>query len=56
MMMKTKVYIKPEIQVVETEAQPILAGSPTIEMATEEDYTDESMESLTDNQGGIWAD
>ena len=41
--MKKKEYIKPELKVFKMETQAILAGS-YIEMAKEEDYSDENID------------
>ena len=53
--MKKKEYIKPEITVLQMETQAILAGS-YIEMAKEEDYSEESVSDYRDSNGSIWAD
>ena len=53
--MKKKEYIKPEMKVFKMETQAILAGS-YIEMAKEEDYSEESVSDYCDSNGSIWAD
>ena len=53
--MKKKEYIKPELSVYQTETQAILAGS-NIKIATEEDYSEESVKDYRDASGSIWAD
>ena len=53
--MEKKEYIKPEIAVLQMEAQAILAGSE-IKMATDDDYNDENINNLTDGNGNIFID
>ena len=53
--MKKKEYIKPELNVFQMETQAILADS-NIKKATEEDYSEESVNDYRDQSGSIWAD
>lgn len=53
--MKKKEYIKPAMNILQLEASTILAGS-YIQKASEQDYQEESVSSLRDADGGIWAD
>ena len=53
--MKKKEYIKPEVAVLQMEAQAILAVSE-IRKATEDDYSDENIYDLTDGNGSIFID
>ena len=53
--MKKKEYIKPELNVFKMETQAILAGSE-IKIATEKDYSEESVSDYRDASGSIWAD
>lgn len=54
--MKKKEYIKPEMKVFKMETQAILAGSNTIPKATQDDYSDENINNLTDGNGNIFID
>lgn len=55
--MKKKVYIKPEICVLQLDIQAALATS-SVQQAPEEDYTEEKVKGLrnTNDKWKIWAD
>lgn len=55
--MKKKVYIKPEISVLQLDIQAALATS-SVQQAPEEDYTEEKVKGLWDKNDNwkIWAD
>lgn len=55
--MKKKVYIKPEICVLQLDIQAALATS-SVQQAPEEDYTNENVKGLWDknDKWKIWAD
>lgn len=57
--MKKKEYIKPEVCIIEMETSNVLAGSTSIDKASEgEDYTEENVKKLWDDplKKGIWGD
>ena len=53
--MEKKEYIKPELNVYQMETLTMLANS-NVKIATEEDYSEESVKDYRDTWGNIWAD
>ena len=53
--MEKKVYIKPEMKVYQIETPSILAGS-NIKKATEDDYNDDNVNNLIEDEGIIYID
>ena len=53
--MKKKEYIEPELNVYQMETLTMLANS-NVKIATEEDYSEESVKDYRDESGYIWGD
>lgn len=56
--MKKKKYTKPEISVLQIEAQAVLTSASTIPVAQDENYNEENVKNLWERPGQktIWSD